>query len=99
MTATRLVINKNERSLIDYAKPLTPPTPPNKLFSIREIDNGLRFKFRDKVLPNWFAQVARRYNYAMVDNLPTKKRGRVVSWVDNSKYDSHFSNTEETQYE
>ena len=96
MTTKRLFINTNERSLIDSAKPPTPPPPPNKLFSIQEIDNGLRFKFRDKVLPKWFAQLARRYNYAMVDNLPTKSDGRVVTLVDNSKYDSNFSNTEET---
>lgn len=70
------------KPLIDYV------TPENELLAVRTIKNGFRFEFKNKVLPPWFAKLARRLDLAMQDDAPGRLRGpRLVSLID----DRHIS--------
>lgn len=74
---TRFIENK---SLIDCI------TPPNELLDVRAIDGGFRFRFSGRVLPEWFKEMAKSLNYAMVDNNASGRfEGRDVSLV-NGQY-------------
>lgn len=72
--STRAFRGKGQ-SLIDHI------TPENELISLHATESGLRFEFRDKVLPPWFAKLAQRLDFAMQDNAPGRLHGRVVSII------------------
>lgn len=59
----------------------------NELLSIQEISNGLRYRFREKILPEWFKDLAKSLHFTMQDNDPGGLHGRIVSLVD----DRHIS--------
>ena len=61
--------------------------PENKLLSVRAIKNGVRFTFSERRLPPWFLEFAKQFNFAVVDDDPNKLRGRVVSFIDDTKRD------------
>ena len=67
--ATRFIKSK---ALIEHV------TPANELLSVRVLDNGFRFRFGEKVLPDWFKDLARSLDFAMQDNDPARARGRDV---------------------
>ena len=75
------------QSLVDYI------TPANELLDVRAIDKGIRFEFKNRVLPTWFLDLARRLDYAVTDNAPSRLSGRVVSLIDNNKRSRKFLNS------
>ena len=66
----------NKKSLIDCVA-----NPDNKLLGYRVLENGVQYRFRDRVLPKWVNQMAKTYNYTVIDNEPSSASGRLISLV------------------